>query len=198
MSKKNEITRFEDNYDQIVKHYFDETGKHELSQVLKDQLVRWKFVRMVYSSWRVALKREVVNALMREFKIDEATAYRDIANAQRLFVRLEEVNREFERIIRIDEIKQLRVKAIGKGDLKTAAECDKSLIKIGGYDQELKPAPIVNIIKNELVFDPRLVDGEEIPNLEKVVASFITKKKKQLENVEDADIIEEELKNGGS
>lgn len=195
---KSGIQRFEDNFDTIVKHYFNDGQQVKLSEDLTKQLERWKFVRMVYSSWKVTLKREVANALVKEFGVDEATAYRDIANAQRLFVRLEETNREFERIIRIDEIKQLRAKCIARGDFRTAADCDKNLIKIGGYDKELLPAPVIKVIHNEISYDPRLVDGEEIPNLEKVVAQFLVKKKKEMLSFDEAEIIEEELKNGRS
>lgn len=194
---KSEIQRFEDNFDKIVKYYLDEKFNDRLPAELVVQLERWKFVRLVYSSWKVTIKREVATALVKEFGVDEATAYRDIANAQRLYVRLEEVNKEFERIVRIEEIKALRSKCITKGDLKTAAECDKNLIKIGGFDKELEPARIVTNITNEIVFDPRLVDGEVIPDIERVVAQFMVKKKRQLDDLEDAEILEEELKRGG-
>jgi len=195
---KSEIQRFEDNFDKIVKYYTDERFHEKLSAELQVQLQRWKFIRLIYSSWKVTIKREVVNALVKEFGVDEATAYRDIANAQRLYVRLEEVNKEFERIIRIEEIKLLRAKCIAKGDHKTAAQCDTNLLKIGGFDKELKPPPIIKNITNEIVFDPRLVDGEEIPDIEKVVAQFLVKKKREVDQFDHAEIIEEEMDRGGS
>jgi len=193
---KSEIQKFEDNFDRIVKYYFDERHQDKLPADLQAQLDRWKFVRLVYSSWKVTIKREVATALIKQYGIDEATAYRDIANAQRLYVRLEEVNREFERIIRIEEIKALRAKCIARGDLKIAAECDKNLIKIGGYDKELEPPKIVKQIINNFVYDARLVDGEDIPNIEKLAAQFYVKKKKELECIEDAEIVMEALGNG--
>jgi hypothetical protein len=195
---KSEIQRFEDNFDKIVKYYLDEKSQDKLSPELQAQLKRWKFIRLVYSSWKITIKREVVNALVKEFGVDEATAYRDIANAQRLYARLEEVNKEFERIIRIEEIKALRSKCISKGDLKTAAECDKNLIKIGGYDKELQAPKVVQNITNEIVFDPRLVDGEVIPDIERVVAQFLVKKKREVDQFDHADIITEEMNGGGS
>lgn len=193
---KSAIQRFEDKFDKIVKYYFDDRHQAKLPAELMDQLERWKFIRQVYSSWKVSTRKEVVNAVMKEYKVDDKTAYRDVANAQRLYARLEEINKEFERIIRIEEIKQLRAKCIAKGDLKTAKDCDTNLIKIGGYDKELEAPPIIQYITNQLVFDPSLVGGEEVPNLEKVVKQFLIKKKKDIDgDFEDANIIEDQLKN---
>ncbi|MGB4775702.1 MAG: hypothetical protein WBP45_11045 [Daejeonella sp.] len=194
---KTELQRYEDNFDKVVKYYFDEKNQVKLSDDLLNQLERWKFVRMIYSSWKIYNRREVVNAVIKEFDVNEATAYRDVANAQRLFVRLEEVNREFERIIQIEKIKKTRDKCEAKGDFRTVAVCDTNLIKIGGYDKELEPPKVIVNIINQLTYDPSLVDAEPIADLEKTIKSFLVKKKKQLDEefAEDANVIEEELKN---
>lgn len=191
--------RFEESFDKIVKYYFADPDDTKLSAVLKAQLERWKFVRVVYSSWQVSNKMQVVNALRKEFGIEERQAYRDVECAQKLFVRLEDTNKEFERILLVESIKKNKAKAEAQGNLKAVAAFDANLIKIGGYDKELEAPTIIQIIKNEMVYDPRLVGGEEIEDIEKLTRQFMTKKKKQLDTeFEDADIIAEELQNARS
>lgn len=199
LSKKTDLMRFEESFDKIVKYYFADPDDSKLSKVLKSQLERWKFVRVVYSSWQVSNKMQVVNALRKEFGIEERQAYRDVECAQKLFVRLEDTNKEFERILLVESIKKNKAKAEAQGNLKAVAAFDANLIKIGGYDKELEAPKIIQIIKNEMVYDPRLVGGEEIEDIEKLSRQFMTKKKKQLDTeFEDADIIAEELQNARS
>ncbi len=196
---KTDIAKFEDKLDKVVKYYFDDRKQVKLSEDLLKQIERWKFIRMVYTSWRTSSRRDIVSAVVKEYGVDEATAYRDILNAQKLYVRLEEVNKEFERIIRIEDIKALRAKCIAKGDLKTAAACDANLIKIGGYDKELEAPKVINNIINQLMYDPTLVGAEKIPNIEQVVKSFLAKKKRVDDSeIEDANVIEDQLKNAAT
>ncbi len=187
--------RFEEKLDKVVKYYLSDPQSSRLSDSLKEQLQRWKFIRMVFSSWQISNPRQVVNAVMKEFGIEERQAYRDVQCAQKLYVRLEETNKEFERILLIESIKKNKAKAEAQGNYKVVAMYDANLIKIGGYDKELEQPKIIQIIKNEMVYDPRLVGGEEIEDLEKITRQFMAKKKKQIDDefAVDANIIEEEL-----
>lgn len=192
--------RFEDNLDKVVKYYFSDPDDAKLSKTLLDQLERWKFIRLVYSTWQISNDRQVVNAVMKEFDVEERQGYRDIKAAKKLYSRLEETDKEFERIILIESIKKNKSKAEASGQLKLIAMYDANLIKIGGYDKELEAPKIIQIIKNEMVYDPRLVGGEEVHDLEKITRQFMAKKKQQIENefALDADVIEEELNNAGN
>jgi len=194
---KTDLMRFEENLDKVVKYYFSDPDNVKLSDSLLKQIERWKFIRNVYSSWKVSNDRQVANAVMKEFSIEERQAYRDVKAAQKLYVRLEETNKEFERIILIESIKKNKAKAEASGQLKLVAMFDANLIKIGGYDKEFEAPKIIQFIKNEMVYDPRLVGGEEIEDLEKITKQFLAKKKKQIDDefAVDADIIEEELRN---
>jgi hypothetical protein len=192
---KTDLMRFEEKLDKVVKYYLSDPQSSRLSDSLKEQLQRWKFIRMVFSSWQISNPRQVVNAVMKEFGIEERQAYRDVQCAQKLYVRLEETNKEFERILLIESIKKNKAKAEAQGNYKVVAMYDANLIKIGGYDKELEQPKIIQIIKNEMVYDPRLVGGEEIEDLEKITRQFMAKKKKQIDDefAVDANIIEEEL-----
>lgn len=180
----------EDKFDRIFRYYGEENGKVTLPEDLRKELDRWTFIRLLYGSWEPMSAMEIVRSVVKEFKVSESTAWRDLRNSKKLFAHLEKSNLEFERIVVIEQIKQLRAKAIKRGDLKTAAMCDGNLIKVGGYDKELEPPKrIVNVIVQP-VFDPKLIGAEEIPDLDKQLQAFTRAKRKKEQEAAETEFTE--------
>src|SRR5437868_4393228 len=133
---KSEDQRFEDAFDQIMRWYKDETGRIQLTPSLEARRQRWLSAREWMLSWKPLTDTGVVTFLMQHHNVSEPQAWRDVRDCKRFFASMEKANKDFDRIMLIANIKDLRTKAEAKGQFKVAAQCDATLAKLNEQGKE--------------------------------------------------------------
>lgn len=170
---KSEEQRFEDDFEKIISWYRDET-RYPLSDSLKGQLDRWKFAREWILLWKPLTDSAVVSVLMQTYPISEPQAWRDVRNTKRFFASMEKTNQEYDRIMLVADIRDLRVKAENAKDYRTVAQCNATLQKMGvGASAEKEESTESKNIELIIGFNPKLLGAKEIPNLLEVATKFI-------------------------
>lgn len=87
---------------------------------------RWRFVHLFMQSKRpVITRQEAINALKNTYRIEERQANYDINNAQKLFGKASQLNRDWELAFYVDWLKQLASIAEANKDVKGAVEAIK-------------------------------------------------------------------------
>ena len=189
---KNEEQRFEDAFDQIMRWYKDESGRIQLSPSLEGRRKRWLSAREWMLTYKPLTDTGVVNFLMQHHGVSEPQAWRDVRDTKRFFASMEKANREFERIMLVANIKDLRTKAESLGQFKVAAQCDATLAKMGQFDKPDESDDQATGKNIELLvgFNPKLVGAKEIPNLLEQVQKFIGDKAARELMLDNADFID--------
>lgn len=189
---KNEEQRFEDAFDQIMRWYKDESGRIQLSPSLEGRRQRWLSAREWMLTYKPLTDTGVVNFLVQHHGVSEPQAWRDVRDTKRFFASMEKANREFERIMLVANIKDLRTKAESKGQFKVAAQCDATLAKMGQFDKpdETDEQATGKHIELLVGFNPKLVGAKEIPNLLEQVQKFIGDKAARELMLDNADFID--------
>lgn len=172
MKSKSEEARFHEVFDRIRKHFQNE-DKYPLTPELEAEYTRWKAAYNFKLLQRPLTDTAVVDHLMGFFKISEPQAWRDVRNTKRFFTSMEQANLEFDRLMLIAQIRDLRVKAELADNLAVAAKCDATLAKLGvgkEAQEETSEAKTINLLVG---FNPKLIGAKENPNLLKEVAKHI-------------------------
>lgn len=184
---KSEDMRYEDAFDHIMRHFKDE-NRYPLSDSLRGRLDRWRAAYDWILTYKPLTDSAAVKFLMGMYQVTEPQAWRDIRDCKRFFGNMEKAHRDFERIMLIAQIRDLRAKAEAKGQFKVAAQCDATLAKLEITIKDDQEGENQNTGKNiELLigFNPKLVGAKEIPNLLEQVEKFIGEKAKQELMIED-------------
>lgn len=171
--KKSEESKFEDAFAKILRYYRDESGTVVLDPVLEARLNRWKVAREYIQLQKPLTDTETVRMLMKYFEVSEPQAWRDVRDTKRFFAAMQPVNKQFEQIMWIAQVKDLRAKAELAEDYKTMAVCDKNLKDAGVADSPVDESAGVKNITLVVGFNPALVGAKEIPNLYEEVERFI-------------------------
>ncbi|MEZ0485427.1 hypothetical protein [Fibrella aquatica] len=157
--------RFDEIFDALIKWY-KAGGIDELPPDLKAHALRWMKIRDYILSFNPKHDGEVASHFSIEWKLSEAQVYHEISHAKRFYAHCAPAVADFEKIVLTAQIKDLRQKAIAKGNLAVAANCDKNLIKLGGYDQPAPQAEIgAGVINVHMQFNPALVGAKRDPGL---------------------------------
>ena len=169
---KSEDARFEDDFEKIMKWYRDET-RYPLSDSLAQRLFRWKVVREWVLTQRPLTDSMSVNFLMADQAVTEPQAWRDVRDSKRFFASMERANKEYDRIMLVAQIRDLRAKSEDAGEYSVAAKCDATLQKMGvGEQTSVEPVSGKDITLN-ICFDPRLIGAKEIPNVLEIATKYI-------------------------
>lgn len=187
---KSEDARFEEVFERILKWYRDEE-KYPLSDALKAELNRWKFAREWVLLWKPLTDTAIVDVLVQSFPgLSEPQAWRDVRNMKRFFASMEKTNREYDRIMLVAQIRDLRAKAIAKQQYKVAAQCDATLQKMGvGIEVDDESEPVSKSIELLIDFNPKLIGAKEIPNILEIASKYIGEVAARRELMMDDDIL---------
>ena len=169
---KNEDARFEDDFEKIMKWYRDE-ARYPLSDSLAQRLLRWKVVREWVLTQRPLTDSMSVNFLMADQNVSEPQAWRDVRDSKRFFAAMERTNQEYDRIMLVAQIRDLRAKAERAEEYAVMAKCDATLQKMGVGEQAAEEPTAGKDINLNICFDPRLIGAKEIPNVLAIAAKFI-------------------------
>ncbi|GAB2571846.1 hypothetical protein [Spirosoma areae] len=170
---KNEDARFEDDFDKIMRWYRDET-RYPLSESLQQRLKRWKSAREWMLTARPLTDTQTVNFLLQTHQpLSEPQAWRDVRDCKRFFASMEKTNKEYDRIMLVAQIRDLRAKAEDAGQFKVAAQCDATLAKLGVGEEVQEDTNAGKSIELHISFNPKLLGAKEIPNLLQVATKFI-------------------------
>lgn len=167
-----EDARFESDFEKIMRWYRDET-RYQLSDSLHARLLRWKFAQEFILTQRPLTDSQVVNYLMEHHDVSEPQAWRDVRDTKRLFVSMGKVNKEYDRIMLVAQIRDLRAKALHRDDLGVAAKCDATLQKMGVGEEVKQEDTNAKTIELHIGFNPKLIGAKEIPNLLAEVSKHI-------------------------
>lgn len=167
-----EDARFESDFEKILRWYRDET-RYQLSDSLKERLLRWKFAQEFILTSRPLTDTQTVNYLMGVHNVSEPQAWRDVRDTKRFFASMQKTNKEYDRIMLEAQIRDLRAKAEAKGQYKVAATCDATLQKMGVGEQAPEESNVGKTIELVIGFNPKLLGAKAIPNLQAVVAKYI-------------------------
>lgn len=141
----NDLTKIDDTFDKIEKYYRSSGG---LLPKEKEICERWELSFALLShhkNKKVAVSKYITALKSKGTEVSVATAYRDLANAERLFVPLKKYSKEFLRLILIEsalrDIKKAEQLAAKTKDPKLWAEIMKTkdkaelrIIKASGLD----------------------------------------------------------------
>jgi hypothetical protein len=192
--KKSIVQRFYDDYDDIYRVFHDQTGKLKLSKTQEDQLSRWRFAREWVLLYNPRSDRDIVSAIIYEYKVCESQAYVDVKNMKRFFATLETANKEYEKVMMIEQLKHLIAKLQVDGSVKAMQAEIKArelLSKIYGFtdpENTIPPPVIVNITP---VIDATALGFEPIENLPKVLMLYGKKKEeRRIKEIQDIDFEE--------
>ncbi|RYC69758.1 hypothetical protein [Spirosoma sordidisoli] len=172
MKSKSEDVRFEEAFDAIMRWYRDE-DRYPLTPSLAERLNRWKSAREFILTMKPLTDSSVVGFLMQTHQVSEPQAWRDVRDTKRFFASMEKTNKDFDRIMLISNIKDLRTKAEFSGDYKVVAQCNATLAKMGVGEEEAPDANVGKKIELHISFNPKLIGAKEIPNLLEQVEKYI-------------------------
>ena len=114
--------------------------KGEEAELSKEEQViiqRWKRVESLSRQHRPCISpAKIAQSLMTDFGVSEATAYRDITDAQKLFGNVNKVNKEFKRAIYIEWLEQAASLAEIRGDIKSMVMALDKAAQIMGMHKE--------------------------------------------------------------
>ena len=182
-----ENERFEEYFDEILRH-FRSGGKRPLSPDLEQMVMRWKVAREFILTNRPLVDSMTVSFVMASCQVSEATAWRDVRHTKRFFASMEAVNLEFEQIMLLADVKDLRVQALTKNKHDVAAKCDATRQKILDSAKPVGDDQAGKQITLNLTFNPKLVGAKEIPNLLEQVEKFIGEKARRELMMDDDEI----------
>jgi hypothetical protein len=124
-----DLTLLDDTFDKIER-YYRENGK--LSTKETEICERWEFAFALYSSQRnkkIAVRKYISIQKSKGEELSIAQAYRDFANAERIFTPLYKYNKEFLKLVIIEsslnDIKKCNALAVKQTDVKLWAEIMK-------------------------------------------------------------------------
>lgn len=121
--------------DSIREYVLDTRERVVLSETNREIFNRLK-AAWVFMIDKSATKDETAEMLQDLYRISDVQAWRDVKNALNLFGEASRAEKEGEREILVQKIEKLRRLAMEKKDYKTAAECDKNIIKARGFDKK--------------------------------------------------------------
>lgn len=169
---RNEDASFLDDFERVKRYYQDEK-KYPLSDSLMGRLKRWKSAREWILTQKPLTDSFTVQFIVDTHNVSEPQAWRDVRDCKRFFASMEKVNKDFDRIMLIADIRSLRTKAEFSGDLRTVASCYAILQKLGVGEETQEESANTKTIELMVGFNPKLLGAKEIPNLLAEVSKFI-------------------------
>ncbi|NID13769.1 hypothetical protein [Fibrivirga algicola] len=153
------MRRFDEVFDALIKWY-KEGGTEKLPPELADIKLKWMQIRDYILTHKPKHDGEVVSHFCVDWQLSDATVYHHVRMAKTFYAHCDSAVLEFDKIVLIAQIKELRQLSLAAGKFAVAANCDKNLIALGGFDQPKQAeSGGATVIEMHLDFNPSLVTG---------------------------------------
>lgn len=197
-TSENDLSRWDDKFDRIVKWYNDDRAeddpkKIKLAAPLQEQLQRWTWLYDMLNIPKNRYKRDtdIIKLLAKKYPdLTERTARHTLRDMRRFFGVLDQPNVAFEKVMLISSMKDTLRRAKVKNDLKAANVAEGNLMKALGADQSeelVENKTIINIIN----YNPVQLGAQELSEdklnglIEKMLASDKKKAEQPFDDYED-------------
>lgn len=163
----NEVTRFDDKFDLIVKYYRDRRAdddpkKIKLSKDLENQLRHWITIHALLSTGRYPKTAQQINAILKAIPdISPRTARNYLEDTRRFFAITDEPNLAYERVMLIEELRDNMRICKRKGDMRSLAALAKIYVDVIGANKPETPVDNRTII-NVINYNPEQLGGQQI------------------------------------
>lgn len=211
MSRENVFERVERLLSLAVKHFKSGKSSKELPEDLANTFERWEMAYRLHKRHYQRGKEYVVSVYSIWIKdrfgiVDNRTIREDLYAAPLLFVKIEPTNREFKRMLAIERLEKSILKAEAAGKFAEQARLEAVLFKyLNPADDPEEPQNMDEIAKTFNImpaFDVKLLNLPEVSQEQvlKFKEKMILKKKRQLDELEDAEFEEdkEDMENEGN
>jgi hypothetical protein len=186
----NELTRFDDKFDLIVKYYRDRRAdddpkKIKLAKDLQKQLGHWITIHALLSTGRYPKTSQQINAILKAIpNISPRTARYYLDDTRRFFAITDEPNLTYERVMLIEELRDDMRICKKKGDMRSLAPLRKLYAEVIGADKPINPVENRTII-NVINYNPEQLGGQQISDaaLESMVERLLGEDKKKQEEL---------------
>lgn len=171
-------------FDKIQAYYID-PEKYALSETNEEIRKRWITVMTLQLNGYQKFK--IVNMLVKDFGLSESQAYIDIRNAENIFGSINKTDVEAEKQIWKEWIKEIRLRAKRKGDLKSelkAADLYAKYSEFGMDNPEFNPDKLI-AKEIQIIVQPKLLT---------MLKEMIGKGVVDFNNLDATDIDHEEIK----
>jgi hypothetical protein len=200
MPKETSFERVDRIIDAAVKHY--KTGKNilELPADLAETFERWEMAHRIqkehYQRGRDYVYATYAAWVNKRYGIMDNRAIReDLYAAPILFTKIEPVNREFKRMLAIERLEKSILKAEIAGQFAEQARLEGVLFKyLDPKNDPIAEEDFKGVTDNfsiRPVFDPKLIGVNPLSwdKIQKFKEKMVTRKKKLLDDVEEAQIV---------
>lgn len=134
-----------------IQEFWLSGGNVDLTPKQNEINKRWKFAFMMMEN-EGYLDRDIANAMVKEFDISKAHAYRDIKSAKALFGDVVNIDIKLERYFALQSAKQLLRVAKAKNDLKAWGTALSRIIEIAGINSDNVDADFYKKLEQHNVF----------------------------------------------
>ncbi len=163
---------------QIIKQFLcNRLAEVELTEIQQKKLERYQFIYNQLVSCKYT-DQDVLNMLIKTYKIKVGQAYEDMNCARELFTAVININKRFELQIELQSAKDMKRKCGEIGDFKTAGAIQKNMVAIIAMlpDEQDNPAELFEGHDIQAVFNPKLLGAPDI-NMNEVLAVINAKRK---------------------
>ncbi len=173
------ITKRDSDLDILAKSVTD--ASVVLSPELIERKARIEHISTLYfsESFKFQTENELAKVVAKYNGITVFMARKDVDLFKQLYVYGNPVDWKFERALLLYSVKNNINRAREEGDTKTVQREHKNLIDIIGEEKDADDVRQVNI--NVINYNPTLVGAVEIPDLDKMIATMISKDKEALD-----------------
>lgn len=177
------IEKRDKDLDILAKAITDDTIELTVDQ--RNKMIRIERISRYYFSkaFKFRSENELAVKIAKEYDISRLTARKEIELCKQLYVYGNPVDWKFERALLLYSIKNNINQARDIEDLKTVQREHKNLIELIGEDKGEDSARVINI--NVISYNPTLIGGEEIENLDEMIKTMIAKDKAKDDHVFD-------------
>lgn len=163
---------------QIIKQFLcNRLDEVELTEIQQKKLERYQFIYNQLVSCKYT-DQDVLNMLIKTYKIKVGQAYEDMNCARELFTAVININKRFELQIELQSAKDMKRKCVEICDFKTAGAIQKNMVAIIAMlpDEQDNPAELFEGHDIEAVFNPKLLGAPDV-NIKEVLAAINAKRK---------------------
>ncbi len=169
----------ESNFDRILSWYMDKDDKKpDLPDKLLQELKRWEQANLWLEEWGGSIK--VVPLMTEKYGYSPATAYRDIANAKKLFSKQEDWDPKHNRHLLWQWGWKMMFECRTEKDYDSAAKFYRQLCVLNQKDgdPDIPDFSRNHFIQINIVADPASLGFKSTTDVDKMYEKYMTKKKK--------------------
>ena len=181
---------------QVIKAYLNNRlGDMLLTEEQEKKLERYQYIYNNLVSQKYS-EYEVVNQVVKLFKIELVQAYEDLNHSKEIFVSTLSINKRFEQKMELESARSLKRKCEEMHDFKAAAQIQKNIVLIlrDLPEEEENPGELFEGHSYEILVDPRLIGAKKVDR-QQVLDAINERRTKKITNEIFDDLPFEEVKN---